>query len=31
LGLEPDGPLTDVDFAGLPMPNEVWDNEKTFD
>ena len=21
----------DADFAGLPMPNEVWDNEKTFD
>lgn len=31
LGLEPDRPLTEADFAGLPMPNEVWDNEKTFD
>jgi len=31
LGLEPDGPLTDADFAGLPMPIEVWDNEKMFD
>ncbi len=31
LGLEPDGPLTDADFAGLPMPDEVWDNETTFD
>ena len=31
LGLEPDRPLTDADFAGLPMPNEIWDNEKTFE
>ena len=31
LGLVPDRPLTDADFAGLPMPNQVWDNEKTFD
>lgn len=31
LGLEPDGPLTDADFAGLPMPEKVWDNEKTWD
>ena len=31
LGVAPDGPLTDVDFAGLPMPKEVWDNELTFD
>jgi hypothetical protein len=25
LGISPDGPLTDEDFAGLPMPEEVWD------
>mgnify|MGYP002725631897 CR=1 FL=1 len=31
LGIEPDGPLTDADFKGLPMPEQVWDNEKTFD
>lgn len=31
LGIEPDGPLSDADFAGLPMPKEVWDNELTFD
>ena len=30
LGLEPDRPLTAADFAGLPMPNQVWDNEKAF-
>ncbi len=30
LGTEPDGPLTDDDFAGLPMPKEVWDNELSF-
>ncbi len=30
LGLEPDRPLADADFAGLPMPSQVWDNEKTF-
>ncbi|RMF04668.1 MAG: hypothetical protein D6773_06145, partial [Alphaproteobacteria bacterium] len=27
LGIVPDRPLTDADFAGLPMPKEVWDNE----
>ena len=31
LGSTPDGPLTDADFAGLPMPKGVWDNEKTWD
>ena len=31
LGIEPDGALKDADFAGLPMPENVWDNEKTFD
>ena len=30
LGKEPDGRLTDADFAGLPMPQNVWDNETTF-
>jgi hypothetical protein len=24
-GIEPDQPLVDADFAGLPMPKEVWD------
>ena len=31
LDLEVDQPLTDETFAGLPMPNQVWDNELTFD
>ena len=31
LGIEPDGPLTEADFAGLPMPREVWDDEKRWD
>lgn len=31
LGIEPDRPLTDADFAGLPMPREVWDDEKRWD
>ena len=31
LGIEPDRPLTDEDFAGLPMPAEVWDDEKRWD
>lgn len=31
LGIPPDQPLTDADFAGLPMPAEVWDNEKRWD
>ena len=30
LGIEPDGPLADADFAGLPMPKNVWDNERSF-
>lgn len=30
LGIVPDGPVSDGDFAGLPMPKEVWDNEKSF-
>ena len=31
LGIEPDGALEDADFAGLPMPKNVWDNERSFD
>lgn len=31
LGIAPAQPLTDADFAGLPMPKNVWDNEKTWD
>lgn len=27
LGTAPAQPLTDADFAGLPMPKNVWDNE----
>jgi glutaredoxin len=30
LGIAPDGPVSDADFAGLPMPKEIWDNEKSF-
>jgi len=30
LGSEPERPLTDADFAGLPMPKNVWDNERTW-
>lgn len=26
-GIEPDGALTDADFAGLPLPKKVWDDE----
>ncbi len=31
LGIAPVQPLTETDFAGLPMPENVWDNEKTWD
>ena len=30
LAIGPDRPLTDADFAGLPMPEQVWDNEKAW-
>lgn len=30
-GIAPDIPLTDPDFAGLPMPENIWDNEKRWD
>jgi hypothetical protein len=26
-GIEPDGPLSDEDLAGLPLPQKVWDDE----
>ena len=31
LGLAPDAKLTEADFAGLPMPANVWDDEKRWD
>ena len=31
LGISPNAPLTEADFAGLPMPKNVWDNEKSWD
>ncbi len=31
LGIAPDQPLTDADFAGLPMPEQVYDDEKPWD
>ena len=31
LGIAADGPLSAADFAGLPMPENVWDNERSFD
>ncbi|MAH84479.1 MAG: hypothetical protein CBB68_09135 [Rhodospirillaceae bacterium TMED8] len=31
LGIEPHEPLEDSDFYGLPMPKNVWDNERSFD
>ncbi len=31
LGISPSGPLGDADFAGLPLPKNVWDNELSFD
>jgi len=30
LGIDPDRPLADADFAGLPMPKNIWDNERSF-
>ena len=26
-GIEPNGPLSDADVAGLPLPKQVWDDE----
>lgn len=31
LGVAPEDPMTDADFSGLPMPREVWDDEKRWD
>ena len=31
LGIEPNGPITDADLSGLPLPKNVWDNERSFD
>ena len=31
LGIEPDRPLADADFEGLPRPKNIWDNERSFD
>jgi hypothetical protein len=31
LGIEPDSPLQDSDFEGLPLPKNVWDNERSFE
>jgi len=31
LGIEPNGPISDDDLAGLPLPKNVWDNERSFD
>jgi glutaredoxin len=31
LGIAPDGKLAPADFAGLPMPANVWDDEKRWD
>ena len=30
LVIAPDAPLADADFAGLPMPKNIWDNERSF-
>ena len=31
LGISPLDPLTEANFAGLPMPKNVWDNEKSWE
>ena len=31
LGVTPAQTLTEADFSGLPMPRNIWDNEKTWD
>ena len=31
LGIAPDRPMTKADFAGLPMPEQVYDDEKPWD
>lgn len=31
LGIEPDQPVSDAELAGLPLPKNIWDNERSFD
>ncbi len=31
LGIRPDTPLKDSDLKGLPLPKNIWDNERSFD
>lgn len=31
LDIEPDNPLDDHFFEGLPLPKNIWDNERSFD
>jgi len=31
LGIEPDQPISDAELAVLPLPKNVWDNERSFD
>jgi glutaredoxin len=31
LGIQPDTPLKDNDLKGLPLPKNIWDNERSFD
>ena len=31
LGIRPDKPLKDSDLKGLPLPKNIWDNERSFD
>jgi hypothetical protein len=31
LGILPDRPMTEAGFAGLPMPEQVYDDEKPWD
>ena len=30
LNIEPEPPLDDTIFHGLPMPKNIWDNERSF-
>lgn len=31
LGIEPENPISDDVYEGLPLPKNVWDNERSFD
>ena len=31
LGIEPNVPISDDDLVGLPLPKNIWDNERSFD